>query len=119
MHAQIRRAVPLLGHKKLVGNLPGIAHPVQVGAGSEGLPSQNFLDADAPQHLHRVGHQLNARPHGKNSRGLLVDLNVDAHLPQGGGSGQTADARPDDGNGKLVLQNYFHLCCLHPYWGSL
>ena len=44
-----------------------------------------LLDADAAQHLHRVRHHLDAGADARKAARLLVDLNVEADLPQRGG----------------------------------
>ena len=55
------------------------------------------------QHLHRVRHHLDAGADARKAPGLLVDLHVHAEMAQRGGSGETAHAGADDGNGEFLL----------------
>ena len=62
----------------------------------EGRAAHALFDADLAQHLHRIGHHLDARADARKARRLFVDLHVDADAAQRGRGGQPADARADN-----------------------
>ena len=79
MHAQIRRAEEALRHGQLAHNFAGVPFAIQsANKAGRRCGACALLDADLAQHLHRVGHHLDARADARKARRLLVDLHVHA-----------------------------------------
>ncbi len=102
MHAKIRRTEKTLRHWQLAHDFAGIPFAIQVRVRLERSVDHFFFDADPPQHLHRIGHHLNARADSRKPRRLLVHAHINADLAQRSGGGHSANARADNGDGKLL-----------------
>ena len=98
VHAEVGRAVEALRHRQLAGDLAGVPHAVQVREGRERDAAQPLVHADLAQHLHGVGHHLDAGADAGEVRRLLVDARFHAEPAQRGGNRKAADAGADDGN---------------------
>ena len=73
MHAQIGRAEEALRHGQFAHHFARVPLPVQVRIRLKGGAPQPFLDANLAQHLHGVGHHLDARAHARKAPRLLVN----------------------------------------------
>ncbi len=102
VHAQIRRAEQAFGHGQLAQDAPGIPFAVEMRVGLEGGAAQPGLDADAAQHLHRIGHHLHARADARERRGLLVHAGIEARLAQSRGRREPAHAGSHDRDRKIT-----------------
>ena len=87
VHAEVGRAVEAFRHRQLAHDLARVAVAVEMRVRREGDLAQPLLDADAAQHLHRVRQHLDAGADAGEAARLLVDLHVDADLPQRRGRG--------------------------------
>ena len=72
----------------------------------EGDGAQFLFDTDPAQHLHRIGHHLDARADALKTGGLLVNLHIEAGAAQSSGHGQAAHAGANNRKGELLRAHF-------------
>ena len=103
MHAHERRAVQALGHRQFALDLAGVPDPIEMGIGLEGNVAQLLLHANAAQDARRIRQHLDASADAHELVRLLIDVHLDAGLAQRRGCCESAHARADNGDRKLLL----------------
>ena len=97
----------LIGERESLDHLAGVVQPEHIGAGLYARPGDGVAQAEVPQHMHRIGADLDAGADLAQLRRLFVDLDVVARLHQARCGGKPAEAGAGDKNSVLNHEDPF------------